>query len=185
MPVNLFPAPYSRIQQAPIIISPTPASHALPYLGGSLGMGMAHPHPAMSTAMSDANVMPSQSVRVPGAVLTNGVASELYSSFAWDYQLAPTQSKTLMYSHLHGHQIRTFNTTRLHLQGRLIRITLVYTLICLSSNSCTTCEVFQRRRSLVGSTVGSTHMPEACPTLEPLTRVHHSTNKTMDIPAWV
>ncbi|KAJ9096424.1 hypothetical protein QFC21_005246 [Naganishia friedmannii] len=82
MPVNLFPAPYSRIQQAPIIISPTPASHALPHLRGSLGMGMAHPHPAMSTAMMpDAAAlglsmhMPSQSVRVPGAVLTNGVAN--------------------------------------------------------------------------------------------------------------
>jgi hypothetical protein len=92
MPVNLFPAPYSRIQQAPVIISPTPASHALPQLGGSLGMvGTAHPHPAMSTAlMPDAPAaaiglsmhMPSQSVRVPGAVLTNGVASKSHRAHA-------------------------------------------------------------------------------------------------------
>lgn len=80
MPVNLYPAPFSRIQQSPIIISPPPASHALPPRPGSLAMGMAHPHPAMSMMTGGAPPVAGQSLsmqasRIPGAVLMNGLAS--------------------------------------------------------------------------------------------------------------
>lgn len=80
MPVDLYPAPFSRIRPSPILISPSPASHALPPRPGSLAMGMGHPHPTMSmmSGMPAAAGLsyPTPEERIPGAVLTSGLASE-------------------------------------------------------------------------------------------------------------
>lgn len=80
MPTNLYPAPFSKWHQGPIVL-PAPPSHAPPQEFSPEAMSMMsgptmQAHMAMSPGQTIHASMSPMSRQAPGAVLTNGMASE-------------------------------------------------------------------------------------------------------------